>query len=83
MTLSRAAEVSRDLGVAAVLEVVGLDRLALLRSEGLEQLKRRSACGRLEDLERFVIELDRMHRERASRGFLARSVQSYGTDTRE
>jgi transposase len=59
----RAAELTRDLGVAALLEMVGRNRLALLGSEPLEERDSRSACRRLEDLDRLVIELDRLHRE--------------------
>jgi hypothetical protein len=56
----RAAEVSGDLGIAAPVQVAGLDRLALLEREIFEQLDRRSAGGRFEDLDRFLIELDQL-----------------------
>jgi len=63
----RAAEVSRDLGVAALLEQVRLDRLALVGGQGLEELDRWSASGCLDDRDRLVIESDRLHRKRTSR----------------
>jgi len=57
--------------------VVGLDRFALLGSERLEKLDRRSLCRRLEDLDRLVVELDRLHRERASR-FVLNAIAAPG-----
>src|SRR5215207_1562630 len=60
----RAVELCSDLGVATALEVMSLDRPALLWSQGLEQLDTWSTRGRLEDLDRFVVDLDRLHSER-------------------
>lgn len=43
--------------------MVGLDRLTLRRGQVLEQLDRRSECGRLDDSERLLVQLDRLHRK--------------------
>ena len=48
----RAAKFCGDLGVAALVDVVGLDRIALLGSKRLEELDRCGVCRRLEDLYR-------------------------------
>jgi hypothetical protein len=63
----RALDLAGDFGVVALLDVMRLDRLALRRAQGLEQLEHRSARCRLEDLDRLVVELDRLHREGAPR----------------
>ena len=63
----RAAKLGRDLRVSALFHVVGHDCFALLGSQGVEELNRRSACRRLEDLDRFVVQVDRLHGERVPR----------------
>ena len=68
----RAAELRRDLRIAALLEVVGLDRLALLGRQGLEQLDRRSECVASRISIASSSQLDRLHRERAPRLVLNR-----------
>jgi hypothetical protein len=59
----RAAELTRDLGVAALLEVTSLDRQASLGRQRSEELECRRVGRRLEKLDRFVVEVDRLRRE--------------------
>jgi hypothetical protein len=47
--------------------VAGFDGIELLRGWGLEKLDRCRAYCRFDDLDRLVIQLDRLHRERTPR----------------